>query len=182
MDSCPSGQLRVQWPQKAQRVLSHQRNKWGLRVLGKTHEEKKIIETYIDMLQGTMSLQAATESGYPQSWACLVRHADSLCRGAWFIHLFKQAYSRDDAKLNSKLSGNLLPWCWNNKVLSALFIRQEVPMTARRGATAGPIGCEQLERGPEWRTARVGHVTTPGPCPLPANFGNFLTVMTSATF
>lgn len=35
---------------------------------------------------GMKSLQAATESGYPQSWACLGRHADSLCRSAWFSY------------------------------------------------------------------------------------------------
>lgn len=39
---------------------------------------------------GMKLLQAATESGYPQSWACLIRHADSLCCSA----LFKPSSSR----------------------------------------------------------------------------------------
>lgn len=41
---------------------------------------KQAEDTYIGMLLGTKLLQAATESAYPQSWACLpLRHADSLC-------------------------------------------------------------------------------------------------------
>lgn len=44
-----------------------------------TEEKRADIQTYIDMMLGMKLLQAATESGYPQSWACLSRHADSLC-------------------------------------------------------------------------------------------------------
>lgn len=43
---------------------------------------KIIMKTYIGMMLGMKLLQAATESGYPQSWACLDRHADSLCCSA----------------------------------------------------------------------------------------------------
>lgn len=46
-------------------------------------------------------------------------------------------------------------------------------MTARRRATAGPIGCEQLERGPEWRTARASHVTTLVPAHSPQTLATF---------
>lgn len=48
------------------------------------YKRKIRIKTYIGMMLGMKLLQAATESGYPQSWACLVRHADSLCCSALF--------------------------------------------------------------------------------------------------
>lgn len=55
------------------------------------HHREKADQTYIDMMLGMKLLQAATESGYPQSWACLNRHADSLC--CW-APLFKPPSSR----------------------------------------------------------------------------------------
>lgn len=47
--------------------------------------------TYIGMMLGMRLLRAAAESEYPQSWACLNRHADSLCRWA---PVFKPPSSR----------------------------------------------------------------------------------------
>lgn len=79
-----------------------------------TREEKNIhhrkiadIQTYIDMMLGMKLLQAATESGYPQSWACLSRHADSLC--CW-APVFKPPSSRHTVVV-TRVTPNLAETC-----------------------------------------------------------------------
>lgn len=61
---------------KAKRKILKQ---WDPKKISITAKKRADNQTYIDMMLGMKLLQAATESGYPQSWACLHRHADSLC-------------------------------------------------------------------------------------------------------
>lgn len=63
-------------------------------------------KTYTDMMLGMKLLRAATESGYPQSWACLRGHADSLCCWALCVRPLKQTYSCGD-----KVTPNLAESC-----------------------------------------------------------------------
>lgn len=147
------------------------------------HRKRADIQTYIDMMLGMKLLQAATESGYPQSWACLNRHADSLC--CW-APVFKPPSSRHTVVV-TQVTPNLAEACCRDariiKFYQAYLYGRRVPGLRVKSQPTG----QWESRNPIWlpslcsaEAVMWSRISLP---PLhQKQFGKALAMMTSATF
>lgn len=146
-------------------------------------EKRADIQTYIDMMLGMKLLQAATESGYPQSWACLNRHADSLC--CWAL-VFKPPSGRHTVVV-TRVTPNLAETCCRDariiKFYQAYLYGRRVPGLRVKSQPTG----QWEKRNPIWLPSlsssdSVMWCSISQPPLHQKPFGKALAMMTSATF
>lgn len=146
-------------------------------------QKRADIKTYIDMMLGMKLLQAATESGYPQSWACLNGHADSLC--CW-APVFKPPSSRHTVVV-TRVTPNLAEACSLDariiKFYQAYIYGRRVPGLRVKSQPTG----QWEKRNPIWLPSLCSSESVMWSCisqpPLHEKaFGKTLAMMTSATF
>lgn len=146
-------------------------------------QKRADIQTYIGMTLGMKLLQAATESEYPQSWACLRRHADSLC---CLSPVFKPPSSRHTVVVTRVTPNWAETGCRDARIIKfyqAYLYGRRVPGLRVKSQPTG----QWEKRNPIWLPSLSSSDSVMWCCisqpPLHQNpFGKALAMMTSATF